>query len=710
MKTQALGEFMGKLTFHAGATCLATLELQDGDQGYRWFPAMIARDAIEQPGLASAYRLPDGSFRLRLDERWIGFSSTAGCLTLNSDVADAATLRLASEPLGQCWEVQVGDTWKSVVFYPQTAQAILTTNGGKTAVSRFEPVIVTPSLAALVASGQGRGVDLTDVVLDGAIAMGVDFTGARFAGASLQGADFSNCLLGEADLRGARLNGVFFDGALLDRANLSGATLGAPGWGAPRSAREIDLSQCQARGAILGSPSRNLDCSHANLGAGDFSEADLSGLQLSGARLTDARLESCRLDGAVLDGADLRNVFALRASLRKCSLKNILGSNANFTAADFSAADLSQARLDAKVHQVGSVAGLADRDELADLPWRPAVLHRAICIDTRASGAHLAGADLRGVQWCGAKASLDHADLEGAVLAGSLLVSLDLSQAFLSGADLSNSVLVNARIAGCTVLADCAARRLSLEGAQIQGVDFSDSVLDGALLLGAGVALEQGVPLFSLPVSVWDELGSEDLAGLAPVFAQAGYPLGSAPTLDLDRQWQIDNRSDLDPSHPRAYSLRWVRGQLEVFDAAGALGHLFSLPEWASFSLDEKHPDGLLLSAFEMAGYGLGAAASITQTEDPRLQPAADAGIVGAFGYASFRLARRGQGVQVFGMPPLLMRDWPTYPVGVAFKATANLAAAMSSDSLGPAGYPRRGLSADGSDVEGFFTAMKRLT
>ncbi|WP_095156615.1 pentapeptide repeat-containing protein [Pseudomonas sp. Irchel 3E13] len=690
---------MGKFTFHAGATCLATLGLQDGEQEYRWFPAMVARGDIAQPGLASVYRSADGSFRLRLDDRWIGFAPVAGCLTLNSEVADAATLRLVGEPLGQGWEVQVGEAWKPVVFYPQTAQAILTTNRGKSAVSGFEPVIVTPSLAALVASGQGRGVDLTDVVLDGASVVGVDFTGARFTGASLQGADLSNCLLSEADLRDTRLNGVFFDGALLDHANLSGATLGAPGWGAPRSARGIDLSFCQARGAILGSPSARLDCTHANFSAGDFSHADLSGLQLTGALLTDARLESCWLEGAVLDGADLRNVFALRASLRKCSLKNILGSNANFTEADFSAADLSQARLDAKFHQAGPAPGGTEP------PLRPAVLHRATCIDTRASGAHLAGADLRGVQWCGAGATLDHADLEGAVLAGSLLVSLDLSQAFLSGADLSDSVLVDARIAGCSVRADGSARALSLAGAQIQGVDFSDSVLDGALLLGAGVALAQGVPLFRLPSVAWEYLTPEGIAGLAPLFARAGYPLGDAPILDMDRQWRLDNDRDPDLSHPRVYSVRRVRGQLEVFDASGALGHLFTLPGWASFGLDGVHPDASLITGFEMAGYGLSASANIDQVEDPRLRPAADAGIVGAFGYASFRLARREQGVQVFGMAPLLMRDWPAYPAGVAFKATANLAAAMSPDSLGPAGYPRRALTPDSLDAEEFFTA-----
>lgn len=301
--------------------------------------------------------------------------------------------------------------------------------------------LATPSLAALVASGQGRGVDLTDVVLDGASAIGVDFTGARFTGASLQGADLSNCLLGEADLRDTQLNGVFFDGALLDHANLSGATLGRPGWGAPRSARGIDLSFCQARGAILGSPSARLDCAHANFSGGDFSHADLSRLQLTGALLTDARLESCWLEGAVLDGADLRNVFARRASLRKCSLKNILGSNANFTEADFSAADLS------------------------------------------------------------------------------------------------DSVLVDARIAGCTVRADGSARALSLAGAQIQGV-----------------------PLFRLPSVAWEYLTPEGIGGLAPLFARAGYPLGAAPILDMDRQWRLDNDRDTDLSHPRDYSVRRVRG------------------------------------------------------------------------------------------------------------------------------------------------------
>lgn len=628
--------FLGKLAFTSGSTCLAACMLPDGGQA----PAMTAFAQGTRPARVSAYQLSDGSVRLQIDERWIGLDRESGCLVLNRNLAQAATLRLAGECLGQGWEMLVEDRWLPVVFHPQETQALLTIRQKEGAESCFEPVLVTPSLTTLVATRQGRGADLSNVVLDGTRLCGVDFTGACFSGASLQGSDLSDCLLSTADFSGARLEGASLAGARLERASL-----------------------------------------------------------------VDATLTGCRLDGAVLDGANLTGVFALKASLRDCSLKNIVASNANFTAANLSDADLSQAQLDAKVHlfsldvshidtlqcgladaallaafqthgldlpadtqvrervarrcwQIGArsegytLIGTAERIEVfrTDAALRPAIFYRAICIDTRASGAHLSGADLRGVQWCGSAATLDHADLEGAVLSHSLLASLDLSGALLSGADLTGCVLVDARMSACTILCDAGSRAFSLDGAQIQGVDFSDTSLVDALLINAGVSMAQGVPLFTLPPSAWDDLTPAGIATLASRFALAGYPLGTSPSIEPGTLWLLDDA--IDP-----------------------------------------------------------VSASIRQVADPIVRPAPGTGIIGPYGYAGFRLVRCEQWVQVFGMGSLLMRDWPAYPSGVAFKATAGLVAAMSEHSIGPAGYLKQALTANALDSEAFFTAaMPRLS
>ncbi|MFD2643296.1 pentapeptide repeat-containing protein [Pseudomonas japonica] len=681
MSALAPGVFLGKFSFTSPTqgrkAGLAVLERQHSEHERRSFPAMLAE---AEAALVSVYQSPDGSARLQIDQRWIGIDPTTGNLTLNNALAAAATLRLTGERPGQAWEVLVEGNWLPVVFCPQASQALLTIDRESAAESRFEPTLVTPSLAMLTASKQGRGVDLTHVVLDGASVAAVDFTGARFTGASLRGADFSACTLTAADFRGARLDGVSFD-------------------------------------------------------------------------------------DAVLDGADLRDVFALKASLKRCSLKHIRGGNANFTAANFSDADLHQAQLDAKVrlfslplsHADNMGSGQADETLLAAfldsgiaLPpglvmrtlvpgrrWqlgernegylllgtataidvfqidpnvRPAVLYKAICTNARASGAHLGGVDLRAVQWCGEQATLDHADLDEAALSNSLLVSLDLSGAFLSGADLSGSVLVDARIAGCALQADGGARAFSLEGAQIQGVDFSGSTLVDARLINASVSLEQGVPLFTLPPSVWDDLGPAGLAVMAPRFAMAGYPLGAAPGLELGRFWSVDDRDVAKPGDSRVYTVREIDGQLQVFDGEGDTDALFVLPWSVSSSLEREHPDVLLIAEFQAFGYGLSATASIRASEDPQVRPSTSAGIVGPFGYSRFRLARRGHWVQVFGMGPLLMRDWPMYPSGVAFNATGQLAEAMSEHSIGPAGYLKEAVSAGILDCEAFFTAMPRLS
>lgn len=637
---------------------------------------------------------------------------------------------------------------------------MLTINIGEGAQTTFAPSVVTPSLASIVASKNGRGLDLRQVVLDGASVAGVDFTAARFGNASAVGTDFSGCMFMLADLQCTVLIGAKFTNAVLDQANLTNATLGAPGWGEPASAKGVVLNNCRARGAALGGKNQ-LDCTGAQLAGGDFAGADLYGLQLCGARLANAILTGCRLDKAVLDGADLTGVFALRASFKNACLRNITGQNANFTSADFSSADLSQARLGAKDFLFTLAASNASelqkpypdqalqsafathgfvlspqapitilvpsqRWQIDDqsktylliasgegidvfhsgLDARPAVLRNAVLLDAKASGAGLAGADLHGVQWHGNKAMLDRADLEDAALSGSLLVSVNFDQAFLSGADLSNSVLVQAKIRGCTIVYGASGRAFSLEGAQIQGADFSDTTIIGGLLIDAGVALEQGVPLFALPQSALDDLTPAGIANLAPLFAEAGYVLGAAPSITATQSWIIDNHDDPDTSAPTSYLVRRIEGQLHVFNGAGDTPY-FTLSLADEPLLRPGPPAPQLIKDFYAEGFGLAETAVIANVSQWRIAPSAGAGLIGPYGYAAFRVLPQADVLQVFGWRLLLLRDWRQYDNGIGFLPSSKLESALGPTCIGPAGYPVALLQSLEMDPEVFFSTQR---
>ncbi len=757
------GQFMGKLTFmSAGAAHAAYLSvhaIRVGPGQFLYFPALIGASAGATERCA-VYQQSDDSLRVQMGNGlWIGLDQALGNLTLAADAAGAVGLRFGGAPWGQGWQALVGGDWLPVVYFPETSVPLLTINSAQGDASTFAPAVVTPSLAAIVASRSAPGADLTQVMLDGAVLAGADLSGADFSGASLRDADLSACSLEKAIFRQAALGGVCFDGARLDGADMTGATLAAPGWGAPASAKGLVLAGCQAAGAVLGGQASPLDCSGANLSAGTFTGADLSGLILAQANLGRANLAGCSLAGATLDGADLTGVLAPGANFKAASLRNVRAHGANFVRADLSAARLGQAQMGAKSFLFKLAAAYAadlqapypdqalqaafaqngvtlwpqapiaatiagSRWQIADPagPYllilngteidvfldaanpSPAILRAALCLDTQASGASLGGADLRGVRWFGSKASLDHADLEGAALAGSLLASIDLTQAFLSGADLSDCVLVQARMAGCTVNAGASGQAFSLEGAQLQGCDFGNTTLLSGLLVDAGVALAQGVPLFSLPSADADKMTPAAIATLAGAFGRAGYPIGAAPGLQTIQTWNIDNGSDPNPADPASYIVKVVQGQPTVFDG-GTGAFLFTLPASALPLLANASPPPQLVSDFDQAGYGLAANAAIANGSYWQVAPSAGAGIVGPYGYSAFRVVRQAAALMVFGAGTLLLRDWPQYPAGLAFQATSGLPAALSAACVGPAGYPAALAQSGQLTWQAFFTA-----
>lgn len=734
--------FQGKWAFstQGGAAYLAAYTVRSSGPPQS-FPAMNGGGAANA-NACTVYLTSDGTYRIQLpNQRWIGFNPELGNLTLVDDLTLAATLKLGGTPLGQQWQVTSGASSYAVGYFADVSPPVLTTNLTAGASESFVVNIITPSAAAIQSAGSCVGGDLTQVILDAASFSGVDFTRADFSGGSLLGTSFSNCTLTRAVFRDANATGVQVSGSVLDGCDMTQATLGAPAWGTPKSARGIILAKCRASGAQLGNTTSVVDMSQAVLAQADFTRAGLQKLNLNGASAAGATLSFADLTNATLDGADMSNVMARGATFKLASLRNIRGPNAVFASADLSNADLGQAQLGAKNYLFTIAASLAkdlsgnayptsqviaafstggvtlspsapitilaanarwEIDDphgpyalnlassgievfLASPNLMPATLRGCNCLGTKASGAQLSGADLRNVRWYGAAATLDHADLENACLSGCLLTGTDLTQAFLSGADFSGGVLAQVPFRGCVIGIGSSGRAFSLEGAQLQGCDFTAATLQGALLIDAAVSVAQGVPLFTLPSADAQLLTPTGIGQLAPAFSSAGYPLGSTPGVASVNSWSVDNSSDPTPTDPRQYLIRPASGQLRVYDGL-TLTYYFAMPASYATFLSSQNPNPTLINEFVSQGYGLVNTATITSNQSWTITAGSDAPFGGPFAYQTFTAQLIDSALQIYGSTLLYLRDFPQFPGGVAFSATAALSGALSGSSVGPSG------------------------
>jgi uncharacterized protein YjbI with pentapeptide repeats len=710
----------------------------------RQLPAMAAKAATAKERCI-LYAGTDGALRIQLASLlWVTLNEDLGWLMLSADPAEAAAFTLAGTPPGQTWQVRISGGWAKIYYTVNNPSPILTTGEG--GLYAFAPIVVTPPLDAIVAAKACRDGDLAHVSLQGQNVTGVDFTGAVFASATLDGATFTGTTLTRAVLDRATVGSARFDGAVLDSSSFQGADLTDSAWGSPKSARRVVLTGCHARRATLGGQQPpKLDCTEASLATGDFRGANLTGLQLTKAEAAGANLAGCKLDDATLDGANLRGAVAVGASLTGASLVGVDAQSALFIRADFTRADLTRARMGARAYVFtlpGTFAAELDtyryvQDDLAQkflVPggiklspndevevlakgarWRvldpkgpydlilqaaggidvfnaspdlrPAVLRGAVCLQTKAPGASLSGADLRGVRWYSTPATLDHADLEGAVLAGSLLVQTDFTQAYLSGADLSGCVLVQALLKGCAIGPDTTRRPFSLEGALLQQTDFSATTLLAALVTDAAIALPQGVPLFSLDATARADLNAAGLTKLAPAFARAGYPLGNAPSITKVGIWLLDNSKDSDPNMPRTYRVQLVQEQLQVYDDARG-GVLFELPSDDIDLLNAPTASQDLVDDFANAGYSLALGAPITAKGYSEIRTGG-APAVGPAAYPRMRVYDGPDRLPVYGSVLVTLRDWSEYPQGLAFAPTVAIKDALNAASVAPSGYPR---------------------
>lgn len=195
-------------------------------------------------------------------------------------------------------------------------------------------------------------IDGEELVLKGAMAMGL-----RAPGAWLERADLDLADLTRADLAEAVLNGSAGTELRLTGARLKDAQAREVRWPG------VDLSEARGQGA-------------------DFTAADLTGANLTEGRFAHAILERAKLDGITGTNLGLQGAKLMGASLAGAKLAGANLAGADLTGADLSGADLTRANL-------------------TDVVLADARLKGALLVDACLDGVSLAGLDLEEVDLTG---------------------------------------------------------------------------------------------------------------------------------------------------------------------------------------------------------------------------------------------------------------------------------------------------------------------
>ena len=338
-----------------------------------------------------------------------------------------------------------------------------------------------------------------DTVFDGSSALETaDFTDAQFTGVSMRGINATN----------AKINTPLnYNNSPDHMTNLKDATL-------PYTILKKDWSYMDLEGATLtGLPEdlSNLNAIGAKIPGQTFQNVNFSGATLQDANLADATFVDCDLTGAVINSGT------------NCDGTNFIGSI--FTNANMSGAQLGRT---------------SDRDA--------AIFTRAYLTNVNLSSANLFQTNLSHAQLYGDQTNLDGANLQEADLTSSNLGSASFAGVTLSGAVLDNAVLTGCDMTNTVLSGTDTTSAASLVGASLQGADFTGAQLHDVNMTNAAVAMEKGVPLFSIDAATYTaDLDSGTLSDdLRNEFTTKNFPLTNETKIDQtpsDSEWQVVDSS-----------------------------------------------------------------------------------------------------------------------------------------------------------------------
>ena len=300
----------------------------------------------------------------------------------------------------------------------------------------FSKTTITPGLANIQKSNNGKGFDFTNVNFSGAHLCGIDFTGANFNNAILDGTCFKGANLSKAYFLNASMDKTDFSGATLDNAFFTGTTVSNIIWGEAISARGTHFDGCTGIGCQIGGSDMNkhADFTKANFEGATFSQSNFSYAIMKGAKLLrsvfiGAIFQQTDFTGAHLGGQEKSAAAVLAYSFMY---------NVNFTKTNLFGVSFAFSTL------YGALTNMSNTATMEQADFSNAYLEAIVM-----KGAYLQGAKFN-------NACLIHVDFTKAnltpTLAGSITSSL--ANSCLQGAIFTQAKLTNANLTNATVSFD----------------------------------------------------------------------------------------------------------------------------------------------------------------------------------------------------------------------------------------------------------------
>lgn len=741
------GEFSGKWAFASTNSVgpffyMTSKEFPSDDTDYI-LPAM-ASPVLSSSEICTAYKTVGGYYLQMGNKMWLTLYEKLGLIYLTSNIEEARIVKFDLSEGQTELQVQTKSGFKTVYYTVDNPSPILSVNSSSQALKVFQLTQITPPLSQVRANKGCPKGNFIQVNLVGENLSQLNLVETDFTEADLTECSFASTDLSKATMVSTRLTGVDFDNAVLDYTNLSGCNLDKTNWGIPKSAKGLNLSKCMAVMAVLGNKGVPLNCSSSILTGGNFFRAELTAWNLTGAILSGAIFAESNLEGVILDRANVQNTIFKQANIQNASLKNIQAQAANFIGANLDNSDLKEGAfgypkgnflftingsfsemLDTYSYPQPSLIIAFEENGVKlspDAPiqviseseeWRignkvpiyflalnptgridvflqdesvcqAAVFTGASCKETRAVGADFYGANLQGVQWHGNNASLDSAILENADFSNALLVGTNFTKARLSGTNFSNSILIGAHMRACIINVGHGKQSTSFQSAMLQGVDFEQATIYSALFTDSKISVAAGVLLFKLPDSAEADLTPDNLQNLAPFFKEAGNPISSSATVTQIKKWVIDNSEDPNTGTSRSYV---INDNLQVFDGEN-MKYLFTLNDSDKQFLELPKVGKQLQAAFKKNGYTIVLNAPIEQFNHWKIETVPPSDFKETVYYPQIQINKGIDQLPVYGTSIVYLANWPQYPVGVAFAATQLNPLQLSSNCIGPGGYP----------------------
>lgn len=675
--------FAGSTTASGSKLHIAAI---DADCFCLWLPRSDGPPPPSSTIITLLTRLSDNALVFRVDTgEYVGLES--GYLKLVKDLSAAEAFEIVSDT--DPWDPNAPGTDAGGIFVDfmgtiasaADSNSQITHSDAALILGTGHGAIITrlvPSTQMILSKKNGDGLDLS----------GVDFTGIDFSGCSLKGTDFSGCNLTSAVLKGIDLTQTDFSGATLTNTHLAGAimhgtkfdgtdltstdfgadpdfrvpVLGPPTATNPRTSfvgatlpvtaigldwtmldltnteltKVGDLSGLNAQYALLAGT--GLGLTGATLTGANFSHADLA-VDFSNAHFSETTSEPI----ATFEGATLRNASFSGAKLVGANFKNIQGSRTDTTlGANFSSA----------------------------------YLVNAVLTEAQLVGISFAGAQLYGT------ALLDHANLQEADFSNSILAGLNLNEAHLRGAIFDGAILINASLMAVDLTPTIEGNRTSFTRANLIGTDFRGAQLASANLDSAVVALDLGVPFFTLTdLANWvPDLDKNQLsAALRQVFLDRGRPLrGSAEAYAVTQgsEWAIEQYPTYDVTlDPNLGQLSVAISSVVLFTMASSaeIVHALdakTLPQELDKAIESRGTE--LASSAKIEVVTAGSAWSLTQIPSPE----------NAIGYSSLTLSGVGGNLTAFGSELMVKRLGPHNKEQLEIVDV--LPTKLTADELGP--------------------------